>query len=157
MLCVLFRAIVTLSDDDEFEEDNEMTVDQKKTITRLRNTGVSYSKIAKMTGINENTVKTFCRRNGLNNKETERLELLGITYGQCYQCGMVVLQYPGRKEKKFCFDKCRNKWWNSHLSQVKRKAMYEYFCPTCGSTLYAYGNRNRKYCSHKCYIDARFG
>ena len=39
----------------------------------------------------------------------------------------------------------------------KRKAMYEYTCPTCGSTFYAYGNRSRKYCSHECYIAARFG
>ena len=30
-------------------------------------------------------------------------------------------------------------------------------CPSCGSTFYAYGNRNRKYCSHECYVEARFG
>jgi len=67
------------------------------------------------------------------------------------------MQTEGRKEKKFCSDRCRNKWWNSHLSEVKRKAMYEYTCPNCKKTFMAYGNRNRKYCSHECYINDRFG
>ncbi len=33
----------------------------------------------------------------------------------------------------------------------------EYRCPRCGSTFRAYRNRNRKYCSHECYIADRFG
>ena len=49
------------------------------------------------------------------------------------------------------------RWWNSHLHLVKRKAMYDFVCPTCGKSFSAYGNRNRKYCSHECYIEARFG
>jgi len=75
----------------------------------------------------------------------------------CLNCGKPVMQTPGRKEKKFCCDHCRNVWWNSHLSLVKRRAMYEFVCPGCGKTFYAYGNRNRKYCSHECYVQDRFG
>ena len=136
-----------------------MTNEQKKRISSLRKEGYSYSQIARELGINENTVKTFCRRNGLTGDAGKMPEPVfqGITEQPCRQCGKPVIQYPGRKEKKFCCDTCRNKWWNSHLGQVKRKAMYEYTCPSCGSTFYAYGNRNRKYCSHECYVEARFG
>ncbi len=136
-----------------------MTNEQKNRISSLRKEGYSYSQVAQELGINENTVKTFCRRNGLTGDAGKMPEPVfqGITQKPCRQCGKPVTQYPGRKEKKFCCDACRNKWWNSHLGQVKRKAMYEYTCPSCGSTFYAYGNRNRKYCSHECYVEARFG
>ena len=43
------------------------------------------------------------------------------------------------------------------MTMVKRKAIYEYTCPTCGSAFTAYGNSHRKYCCHECYIADRFG
>lgn len=136
-----------------------MTKDEKNSIAQMRRDGYSYSQIARELGINENTVKTFCRRNGLTGAAMQAPEpvLPDIVEKPCLQCGKPVIQYPGRKEKKFCSDACRNKWWNSHMGQVRRKAMCEYTCPTCGGTFFAYGNRNRKYCSHGCYIEARFG
>lgn len=133
-----------------------MTNEQKTRIAAMRRDGYSYSRIAAEVGVNENTVKTFCRRNDLS-AESPVPVFPGITEKQCQCCGQPVIQYPGRKEKKFCSDACRNKWWNTHLNDVKRKAMYEFTCPACGSTFYAYGNRNRKYCSHGCYIADRFG
>ena len=30
-------------------------------------------------------------------------------------------------------------------------------CPVCKKTFTVYGNANRKYCSHECYIEDRFG
>lgn len=68
-----------------------------------------------------------------------------------------VPQTAGRKEKKFCSDRCRMKWWNSHLDQVQRKANYDFVCPVCKKPFTVYGNANRKYCSHECYIEDRFG
>ena len=70
---------------------------------------------------------------------------------------MPVKQNPGRKKKRFCSDSCRMKWWNSHMDKVKRKAIYEFTCLHCGRTFTAYGNSGRKYCSHDCYIEERFG
>lgn len=136
-----------------------MTNEQKAAITEYRKNGCGYKKISRLTGICESTVKTYCRRNGMagNMKETATGDTRGITEKPCRQCGKPVMQYPGRKEKKFCCDSCRNRWWNSHLNLVKRKAMYDYICPTCGKEFSAYGNRNRKYCSHECYIEDRFG
>lgn len=136
-----------------------MNVDDKNRIIKLRKNGLGYKKIAQVLGMKESNVKTFCRRNGLNGtvQKPPVTVFPGIEQKPCKNCGDLFLQYPGHKEKFFCSDACRIKWWNSHLSQVKRKAMYEYTCPTCGKKFYAYGNRNRKYCSHACYIKARFG
>ena len=75
----------------------------------------------------------------------------------CKYCGAMILEIPGRKEKKFCSDDCRNRWWNKHLAEATRKNMSNYVCPACGKTFSAYGKRNRKYCSHECYITDRFG
>lgn len=77
--------------------------------------------------------------------------------GYCQCCGIEVIQNPKRKQKKFCSDKCRNMWWNSHLELVDKKAIYEFKCKYCGEAFKVYGNENRKYCSRECYIAGRFG
>lgn len=136
-----------------------MTTDEKTKIAGMRKDGYSYAAVAREIGLNENTVKTFCRRNGLTGGTAGMSvpDFPGITQKECRCCGKPVIQYPGRKEKKFCSDSCRSKWWNAHLDGAGRKAVYEYRCPTCGGIFHAYGNRNRKYCSHECYIEDRFG
>ena len=75
----------------------------------------------------------------------------------CKTCGTVVIQTPGRKAKKFCSDRCRMKWWNSHADQVNKKATYDLVCMNCGCSFQAYGNSKRKYCCHECYVEDRFG
>jgi endogenous inhibitor of DNA gyrase (YacG/DUF329 family) len=132
-----------------------MTDTQRTAIADYRRNGYGYKKISQLTGVCESSVKTYCRRNGLTGTAAETPG--GVTEKPCLCCGKPVIQYPGRKEKKFCSDSCRNKWWNSHLHLVNRKAMYDFVCPTCGKPFSAYGNRNRKYCSHECYIEDRFG
>ena len=67
-----------------------------------------------------------------------------------------ITQTPGRKEKKFCSDECRHKWWNAHPEKITRKAVYSYTCSGCKKTFTAYGNSHRKYCCHACYIADRF-
>lgn len=133
-----------------------MTNAQRDAIMGYRRDGYGYKKISQLTGVCESTVKTFCRRNGLTSTAAGEVPHR-ITEKPCLCCGKAVIQYTGRKEKKFCSDSCRNKWWNSHLNLVDRKAMYDFVCPTCGKPFSAYGNMNRKYCSHKCYIEDRFG
>ena len=100
-----------------------MTKEQKKQTTRLRNEGFSYNRVADLLGLPLPTVKTFCRRNGLTGT---------VGFGHrdtsdehfCLCCGLPVTQNKGRKEKKFCSDKCRNTWWNAHLDLVSRKTFY---------------------------------
>ena len=126
----------------------------KNRIRKLREENMSYSDIARLLDIKENTVKTFCRRNGLNGaRALPKTDSDHI----CPNCGKAVMQTPGRKPRRFCSSFCRNSWWNAHLDQVNRKANYEILCPGCGKTFISYGNRNRKYCSHACYIVHRFG
>ena len=137
-----------------------MTPDEKSRLTALRQAGCSYAEIAGELGISKNTVKTFCRRNGLTGEAENALitETLKHQEGRmCPNCGKPVIQPQGRKEKKFCSYTCRNRWWNSHMDLVNRKAIYTYTCPTCGTAFTAYGNNHRKYCCHECYIADRFG
>ena len=130
-----------------------MTDEQRMQITSMRDAGSGYKKIAQALNISENTIKSFCKRNKMG----------GIAASAsndeipCLCCGKPVKQNPGRKQKKFCSDKCRMKWWNGHLDQVQKKANYDYICPVCKKPFTAYGNASRKYCSHDCYIEDRFG
>ena len=121
-----------------------MDADQKNQIARMRREGASYSRIAVETGLSKNTVKTFCRRNGLAGGTTPAAVTPAVK--TCRQCGKPVEQAPGRKEKKFCSDRCRGKWWGSHLGEASRKSMLEHTCPACGRKFAAYGSRSRKYC-----------
>ena len=140
-----------------------MTKDQRKTIDSFRNQGMGYKRIAGLMGLPENTVKSYLRRKAVPSvpdstphQVTVRPDSPTETH-YCLQCGQPVTQNLGRKEKKFCSDRCRNAWWNGHLDQVKRKAIYNFICPVCQKEFTAYGKPNRKYCSHACYIRGRFG
>ena len=100
-----------------------MTDEQKQQIIALRRDGAGYGRIAMQLQISINTVKSFCRRHSLVAKTAGAV---------CEQCGKLITQNPRRKRQRFCSDACRNKWWNSHLDLVKRKAVYTFTCPACG-------------------------
>jgi hypothetical protein len=48
-------------------------------------------------------------------------------------------------------------WWKAHPEQINQKAVYYFSCPYCNKDFTAYGNRTRRFCSHACYINSRFG
>lgn len=123
-----------------------MNLKDKEKIKELRVDGLGYKKIASELNISVNTVKSYCQRNGLSGESNNR----------CRNCGVVVEQNPKRKKKKFCSDKCRLDWWNSHQEKINKKANYTLTCKHCGKSFISYGNKNRKYCSHSCYISDRF-
>lgn len=86
-----------------------MTDAQKSTVLTLRSKGMSFSKIAETVGLSVNTIKSFCSRHK----------------GQfCLCCGEPITQPPRVRQKKFCSDKCRMKWWNAHIKDVNRKCSY---------------------------------
>ena len=134
-----------------------MTDNQKSQIIKLRTAGNGYGKIAQALGISLNTVKSFCRRNDINGASAVEpsVQLTGESTC-CENCGREIQQIAKRKKKRFCCDKCRNVWWNSHLDRVKRKAVYDFRCLHCGKEFHIYGDKRRKYCSHECYIADRF-
>lgn len=134
-----------------------MTESQKNQLIQLRAAGNGYGTIAQSLGISPNTVKSFCRRNVVRMKvpvESPVLPSGERTF--CENCGREIRQIAKQKKKRFCCDACRNKWWNSHLDRVKRKAVYDYKCPHCGMVFHVYGDKRRKYCSRQCYIADRF-
>ena len=87
-----------------------MTEKQKADLIALRNTGFGYKKIAKATGLSENTVSSFCWRHNVGTNQNGAA--LGKT-AVCKNCGAVVILRSGVKPKQFCSDKCRNAWWNT--------------------------------------------
>ena len=127
-----------------------MTTYEMEQIKTMRLQGLGYMKIGQTLGISHNTVRSFCRRNGLSGDAPKNVTL-------CQHCGKPIKVIPKRKPRKFCSDACRTAWWNSHLDSVNRKAVYHFICACCGEPFTAYGNQNRKYCSHRCYIAGRFG
>ena len=135
-----------------------MKSSDRETVIRLRSQGVPYSNISKETGISINTIKSYCRRHDIypshRMQDTYNLRP-DITH--CEYCGELLQQDGKRKQKRFCSDRCRNKWWQKHPELINRKAVYEYQCLHCNKVFYAYGNASRKYCSHECYIEKRFG
>ena len=133
-----------------------MTEKEKKQVAMYRELGFSYSAISKAMEISVNSIKTYCKRNGLGGIRAFD-KSISLSVLQCENCGEPLVQNPGRKKKRFCSDKCRNIWWNSHPDQVNKKANYNCVCANCNKNFISYGNKHRKYCSHKCYIDDRFG
>lgn len=132
-----------------------MTDEQKTRIFRMREQGMSYGVIAEALSLSKNTVKSYCRRNGIAGKRVPAQKTAEEPAEFCQNCGKPVRQIPGRKHIRFCSSACRQEWWNSHLDQVHRKAVYDFTCACCGRPFSAYGNAHRKYCSHACYIKAR--
>ena len=126
-----------------------MTDEQKRQIAKLRMEGLGCKAIAEKVGLSINSVKSYCKQHGL--------EAGKIDGSVCENCGTPIHQVPGRKRKRFCCDKCRMEWWNSHLELVQHKTDHDYVCAHCGKEFHIYGGRPRKYCSHACYIAHRFG
>ncbi len=133
-----------------------MTENQRMMIAVYREKGMSYKEIADALSVSINTIKTFCKRNGLGGVRS-LIETSAGKVTACEYCGNPVVQNSGRKKKRFCSDKCRNVWWNTHQEEVNKKANYECVCTYCSKHFISYGNKNRKYCSHVCYTKDRFG
>lgn len=128
-----------------------MTNEQKEQIIAYKRDGFGYKKIGQLMGLSENTIKSFYKRNKPEENQTDVQDSI------CPCCGKSIRVSTGRKQRKFCSDKCRMKWWNEHLDRVDKKANYEFVCACCKKPFTAYGNAHRKYCCHECYIEDRFG
>ena len=126
-----------------------MTEEQKSAIIKLRKMGTAFSSIAEQLSLSINTVKSFYRRNSITDKQS--------VLPTCKYCGTRLIQPHGKREKKYCSDKCRFLWWNSHRSELKKKTVRVCICSFCGESFKAYRSENRKYCCRNCYYKARYG
>jgi endogenous inhibitor of DNA gyrase (YacG/DUF329 family) len=127
---------------------------QKQRIKQLRQQGVGYSKIAEALGLKTASVKSYCQRNELGGIKT--IPALNSGQAFCRNCGTELTQTPGRKPRRFCSDGCRVAWWKANPPRTE-KATYHFTCLNCGEQFEVYGNANRKFCTHGCYVAARFG
>lgn len=136
------------------ERDLFMTDEQRNSVADFRREGYGYTAIAKKMNLSRDTVRSFCRRNGLSGDMEKLIEQ--NQEGRCRECGAGLEQRNGVKRRKFCCKECREKWWHKHPDKIKQRAVYSFVCACCGEKFTAYGNSKRKYCSHECYIKARF-
>lgn len=138
-----------------------MTTDEKEKIKELRLKGMGYKAISTLLGLSRDSVRGFCKRNGLygdscvvalNVEEKAKRNLL------CICCEKPIKQKDKGRTRRFCSDKCRRQWWNENQDKRNKKetAIYKYTCPHCGKEFEVYGNKKRKYCGHDCYIKDRF-
>ena len=129
-----------------------MTETERSSILAFHRQGYGYKRISFETGISVNTIKSFLKRSG--SSETDQPN---ANASSCLFCGAPVTQIMGRKQRKYCSDTCRNRWWSAHPELLKRTAVIHVSCPTCGSDFLAYKGAKRKFCSSACYIASRFG
>lgn len=132
-----------------------MTGAQMHNVQVMHRQGLTPTQIAKNLGVSLNTVKSYCRRNNLSatSKDTGNEE----NKEHCKHCGKTVPQTAGRKQKLFCDDTCRNRWWNENRQQVSRRSLEVKHCHHCGKLFSSYPRQQQKYCCHGCYVLSRFG
>ena len=126
-----------------------MTAEEIKTIRDLQQRGLGYKKIATLTGVPVNSVKTYCRRHKVDAPPAEEPQAF------CRGCGKPIQRIPQAKPRLYCSDSCRMRFWNSHRDEVQHKAGSTFTCPYCGREFQSIGNPNRKYCSRECVANAR--
>ena len=128
-----------------------MTESQKQFIRTMRSRGMTYESIARRLNLSFNTVKSFCRRDGILTPVPAKQP----DSAHCKCCGRPLNNLPGNKPKTFCSDSCRIYWWNDHRKYHKNR--YQLTCMGCGVTFISYGNRHRKYCGRACYARTHHG
>lgn len=138
-----------------------MTDYEREQIIKLRTQGVGYREIASTLDLTRDTVRSFCRRNNLNGHgQVAKLnyQMMQEEKLLCQNCGKLIKAKDRGRPRKYCSDFCRRAWWREN--QDKRKpndaAVYKYTCKHCGKEFKVYGNKNRKYCSHDCYIKYKY-
>lgn len=122
-----------------------MTNEEIRKIYELKNQGYGYKKIANELNLSVSTIKSYLLRHK---------DELAISY--CLCCGIKLVHTPKKKKKKYCSSECKRKYYKAHpeyLSSNKRKSIR---CKCCNKLFISYDSSTRKYCSHKCYINARY-
>lgn len=121
-----------------------MTNDQIDTIVRLQQSGKGYRAIAAETGLPLNSVKSWCRRHPI-----------GVDpLTACQQCGAAIHQTPGKRQRRFCSDRCRLLWWGTHPEYRKGRTLYTHTCRFCGRE-FTNNRITASYCSRACFARAR--
>ena len=122
------------------EEVFSMTEKEKRTILDMRAAGKQYKEISAELGIEVSALKVFVHRQKHNDVRW------------CEQCKN-ALPKDARKTQRFCSDRCRNDWWNSHQGELQGKRLTAHVCVVCGKRFTSY--KSAKYCSRACFYTSR--
>lgn len=82
-----------------------MTNEERDQIILLRCQGLSYEKISKALGVKRDTIRAFCKRNGLNGQASDikesykKIVIDEFTYKICLYCGKKLEQKKQDEEK----------------------------------------------------------
>jgi endogenous inhibitor of DNA gyrase (YacG/DUF329 family) len=133
-----------------------MTDEQRQKIKILRYQGFGYKKIANEVGLSRDSVRGYCRRNGLDGCGTELVaeyhavmkeEFISIL---CLNCGSEIKHNSLGRKKKYCSISCKQEWEKIH------RRSYTLTCEYCGKEFKSLGVNERKFCSQDCYQRDRF-
>jgi len=120
-----------------------MTNEERRKIALLQKEGLGYKRIAAKTGLNPNTVKSYCKTHPVFDKE--------VVF--CMHCGTEVKQTAHKRQRKYCSDACRAAWWSAH-PEARKSSRYPHICAFCGKEFYSDRSAS-KYCSTLCFANAR--
>lgn len=129
---------------------------QGKQIRLLQERNLGYRAIAAQLGLSRDAVRNFCTAHHLSGVRAGAETKVATS---CKYCGAALVQPVRGRKRKFCSDACCRKWWSENPQAIRQNpdAVYEAICLNCGKAFTAYGNNHRRYCSHTCYIQHRFG
>ena len=132
-----------------------VTAYQERRIRELRQRGAGYRTIAAELGISRDTVRNFCTSHALSGIAADQ------SFGPanvCPCCGGAIVQPHRGRPRRFCSDACCRKWWAAHPDAIHQgpEAQRRLKCAYCGKAFIVYGNAQRRYCCHNCYIRDRF-
>jgi len=138
-----------------------MTDLQEKQLREYRIKGLGYKAIASVLNLSRDVVRNYCKSHSLEGYAAVvamNIEEKIQQGSACLCCGKFIQQPAMGRKRKFCSEKCRREWWLAHPEAVQKKetAIYEKTCVYCGKSFIVYGNRNRRYCRHECYVHDRF-
>lgn len=133
-----------------------MNAEEIEKLKIYRRQGYGYEKICKLINVSKSTVAAYCRRNDIRpikHAKESRASENGVDENLfCKYCGRELIQSKRGKPKKFCSEACRRSWWKEHEQALNKKAYYLITCKNCNKLFESYGNKNRKYCCHECYV-----
>lgn len=138
-----------------------MTGLQATQIFNLREQGMGYRSIASAVGLSRDSVRNYCKTHGMGGYGTAAAKNVAMMKdgGEiCHHCGGPLTQPMTGRPRKFCCDRCRRAWHKAHPEMAKHsgESTHVLTCRRCKKTFISYRSKNRKYCSHGCYIKYRF-
>lgn len=131
-----------------------MTEEQRRAALAMRVENRTFAEISALLGIPTSTLKSGLKREKQADSSAMKTGSEG-TY-VCRQCGQPLLLHAGNRMKRFCSERCRQRWWRANRGTVTKSSSVSQ-CAHCGKLFRNGGGSQRRYCCRTCYFRHRFG